>query len=514
MTRIFLWLASASVLLSLAAHPAFAAVGPLEAALAAALALLGLAGGSGLLLGRRPAAGGAGALYAAAGLYLAGFALSAGYAVATGVPPAAALRSALPYVVPFAAVAVWPLLGHRPSARALLLVVLAGAVAQSGYMLALFLQGSDFRSPLTLLMERITLKDPRTTLPLFLATAILPLALAVDAADRRVGAAAMALSAFGLVAAMTTLTRSHLIAVAIGYVGFVLLYAARRPDGPGAAPRWRAIAAGAGAAAIAAVAIVSVPQFRRLPEMVTLRTMVELYAEHERELVRRVMERIETQIEPGEAAELRRRLMAVGEPNLPMVTTILSEIRGRPAVDVVTATVEGLAKESEGAGSGEGGVGDPEVMRIAYAMTMSSGEQNLGGGRVHGEWIPALRTYAAATPLEWLIGIGAGRPFKAEGRMQTYIHNLPIYLLLYNGALGLLASAAFYALLAWALLRRWFVGGEAASLALVCLVAALGAYSLLFAVHKLIAFNLVVGLAFAAAVRPAGRAGPERAVQP
>jgi O-antigen ligase len=86
-----------------------------------------------------------------------------------------------------------------------------------------------------------------------------------------------------------------------------------------------------------------------------------------------------------------------------------------------------------------------------------------------------------------LFGIGAGSSYRTKsGEARTYIHNYPVYLLVFDGLFGLAAFLIMMVWVCWRLLVRWWVNGDDLALATLGVAAALFSNSLLFATHKLV----------------------------
>ncbi len=274
------WMVAAVNLVLLAATgfgaPAPVAIGPWELVLAGGLLCaivllaLGIASGRARILAREQHA---------ALLLLPAFGLpvivSVGVAMLRDIPLDAAARSVLPYAA-FLPVALLGLLsGPRSDLRVVTGPLLVAGVGQAGYLIGLFLlrvpDPTDVRS---VWIARITLLDPRTTLPLLLAAAILPMA-AVAAARRRWVRLSWALPvALAVGAALSTQTRSQLVAVLFGaglFAASNAIWQARRRA------NWRtgllrgAVAGLLGLAAATAV-LYAIPHTRALVQAIILRS--------------------------------------------------------------------------------------------------------------------------------------------------------------------------------------------------------------------------------------------------
>ncbi|WP_338317496.1 hypothetical protein, partial [Bradyrhizobium ottawaense] len=81
-----------------------------------------------------------------------------------------------------------------------------------------------------------------------------------------------------------------------------------------------------------------------------------------------------------------------------------------------------------------------------------------------------------------------------SGEPRTYIHNLPLYLLLYNGAVGLVLNVVLQIGLIASFFNRVRRDDDAVAFACLSMVIILNCFALLFAVHKLIGFNLILAV--------------------
>lgn len=192
-----------------------------------------------------------------------------------GAEPDAATRAAAPYLLflPVAATGAW--LGHRSTLPATLRAMVLVGVAHAIFLLVLFGTGvQDLLDLRAVFLGRTTLLDARTTIPLFLASAVLPLAwIGEGRASRRVGA--LILVALSVAGALSTQTRSQLLAMAMGMLTFLPFYGvwwAHRHGRSLARATRRMLAIGVVSALVMAGAVVTVPTLRVLAQAVTLRT--------------------------------------------------------------------------------------------------------------------------------------------------------------------------------------------------------------------------------------------------
>ena len=192
-----------------------------------------------------------------------------------GAEPSATVRAAGPYLIflPLAAAGAW--LGLRTTLPATLRAMVLVGAAHAVFLLALFGTGvQDLLDLRAVFFGRTTLLDARTTVPLFLASALLPLAWIGDGrAPRRLGA--LVLVALSVAGALSTQTRSQLLALGMGMGTFLPCYGiwwARRHGRSLARATRRMVSIGLVSAAVAAGAIFTVPTLRVLAQAVTLRT--------------------------------------------------------------------------------------------------------------------------------------------------------------------------------------------------------------------------------------------------
>lgn len=140
------------------------------------------------------------------------------------VPPLNILRSIGPYLnfFPLLLLSLLPARLINPKIIALILI-LVGA-CQACYQFYLYLtHAQQAVSTISVLRSRITLIEPRTTLPIVLAAAILPMAFFVDN-TKLLKLLATGIMLFALFAAAATLTRSIILSIFIGWLTFIALY--------------------------------------------------------------------------------------------------------------------------------------------------------------------------------------------------------------------------------------------------------------------------------------------------
>lgn len=142
--------------------------------------------------------------------------------------------------------------------------------------------------------------------------------------------------------------------------------------------------------------------------------------------------------------------------------------------------------------------------------TMPSGQPTaeepktaVGGGRLTDEWPSAWRRFTEGSIPEKIFGIGAGNSFTLkDGTERTYIHNWPLYLLLYQGVFGVVAFTLFIVSLSTSALVRWWRHNDLVSLGSLGILATMYSSSLFFSNHKLISFNLLLVIIYLMEMRP------------
>jgi hypothetical protein len=107
----------------------------------------------------------------------------------------------------------------------IVIILIVIGMMQALYLFFLYYShAGNINNTLGILLNRITLLDPHTTLPLILALIILPLTM-MSHKKKWIQWSAASLVLFGLIAGAATLTRSLMIASCAGLVTFTLLYA-------------------------------------------------------------------------------------------------------------------------------------------------------------------------------------------------------------------------------------------------------------------------------------------------
>lgn len=429
--------------LSLAADPVFGRVGIAEVLLV--LSLITLVGLVAVDLPHRFAVQPeVRQLLVAISIYLGSVCLSFLYGVLTGVPVASAARSSAPYLI--AALALPIVLIPRLKAEWIVIPMLAAGAAQVVYVIWLFQSsGADLNSRLYVLLHRVTLLDARTTLPLFVAATVLPgLAFSLRAPNW-IRASAVLIWVACVIAGFVTLTRTHVLVVALCFSGLaglaLLVWSGKTWPEDARARAFKLIVATLIVPVVAVLFLLTQPGLKLLPGLLLLRTEVELQAT------------------PGEVERSKERALGL------------------------------LAQLEEAQKRGV----EPSSPLLRQLIELSSGKQRPAGGRFEDEWLPAWQHYLKGNLLEKAIGIGAGRPFvTGSGEPRTYIHNFPLYVLLYQGALGLAAWIGLGALVALRLFSRFLCFRDWVAGAMLIIWLSLQFYALMFAVHKLVSFNLLM----------------------
>ena len=209
-----------ALLATLLGRPAPTEIGPVEIglALAAGLAVAVSVATRPRSGGRAPTAGRFGLLIAC--LIVWPVLLSLVVGAVRGVPVSASLRATAPYV----AFVGFGFMGQRQSARrharSIVAAILVAGLLHATYLVGLFVATTPLTAEAaTIRLARITLLDPRTTVPLAMAASILPWPMLLDV---RHWSARVLLAAIGAVAAVgvvATQTRSMILAGAVGVTG-------------------------------------------------------------------------------------------------------------------------------------------------------------------------------------------------------------------------------------------------------------------------------------------------------
>ena len=505
------WLLAAAIGVSCLADPVFSRVSVVEISLGIAIALAGLAA-VWRLLSR-------GVLWQAAPrhtpliLWVVSLCGSALVSLAVGAPVPAIIRSTASYLV--IAIALPAVLARSFSLdpRPLAGAIIAAGFAQAAYMLHLFLAlNIRFDSSMDVLVYRITGLDARTTLPLFMAATMMSLGLS---ARRNLGLIVVGLvvPTACVLAAFATLTRAHVASFVVGFLALLALVAvtavARRPTLTAGSLRVAAMIAIVTLAAV--VLFLASPQFRLLPGLLAMRTNIEF-------------EPTAVQIDPQRLFETAQRMapgklseadffdgIDRGKSESQLTSPTILKLVERLGFDKTQSILEAYAKakpDSTNPPSGQGSAkpvapapsglkSDLNTALFQSVVTQTSGKMEFGDARFANEYVPAFERFRSGTIVEKLFGIGAGIPFTtASGEARTYIHDYPLYILLYQGAFGVLAYILLYATLSWRALKLWWARGDEVALGVLGVLIILHVYALAFAVHKLVPFNLVMTAAY------------------
>jgi len=342
-------------------------------------------------------------------LYLSYLLLSALMGLIHGVPMLTVLRSVGPYLNFFPLILISLLAAKtlRPSQLGLILILVG--LMQVAYLFYLyFTHSSQIHSTWGVLVNRVTLRDQRTTLPLLLAVTSLPFIYLKSARKWITYFMALTLILLGFFAGIATLTRAIFLSILFGWLVFLLLY---------------------------------------------------LYQK--------------SRINSVSVLSLLGKLLVY----LPLIALILALISCIPKIHLIEM---GLLSR--------------------FNHYPAQGGADYSNGRLYDEWIPALMTWLNSDLLGLFFGIGAGNAFTVlSGEERTYIHNLTIYTLVYGGFYGFLSCLWLYFMTFKTLVRQALQTEDLVYLAFASLLASMYFYGQLFAVHKGLAFNvmlfLIIGLA-------------------
>lgn len=331
------------------------------------------------------------------------------------VPLLNLLRSLGPYITFFPLIAIGFLPARLTPMHTIGLIFIVIGILQIGDLFYLYFSHADnINNTAGVLRNRITLMDPRTTLPLLLAVAILPfIFITQDVGHKqnwlRAGSIAVCML-LGFIASIMTLTRAIFLSVVFGWLVFFSLY---------------------------------IYYQARLQ-----RFSWSLFS--------------------------RRAARWIG-----IFLIIFVFVSLIPKVQLM-----------------EGG------LFARFSDHSASGHVDYSDGRIYDEWIPAFMTWLRSGWLSIIFGIGAGNTFSVlTGEERTYIHNLCIYSLVYGGLFGFASCLWLYYVLFTTLIRRAFQFKQLAYIAFSALLASLFFYGQLFAVHKGLAFNVMLFLMIGLAIR-------------
>ncbi|MDX1901429.1 MAG: O-antigen ligase family protein [Gammaproteobacteria bacterium] len=333
-----------------------------------------------------------------------------------GVPFLNILRSIGPYInfFPLILLGFIPNRFIKPSSLGMIFIVVG--CLQGAYLFYLYLMHAvNANSINAVLQSRITFMDQRTTLPLLLGVAILPLYYVLNKKNNLqqhllLSSIALIIVLFGFIAIAMTLTRSIFLAVLFGWLTFIIFYLYQQSKSK---------------------------SFSMHPFLIKLLSTLMLFI----------------------------LLFAL--------LSLFSKVR---------MLESGL-----------------------YARFFdhgANGQTDYSNGRIYDEWLPALNRWMNAGPISWLFGIGAGNSFMTPtGEERTYIHNLCLYSLVYGGLFGLISCLFLYFTLIKSLLLRAHQTNNAIYIAFLALLCSLFFYGQFFAVHKGLAFNVMLFLMIALALR-------------
>jgi hypothetical protein len=157
-------------------------------------------------------------------IYLSYLIISILMAIIEGIPILNILRSIGPYInfFPLLLIGMLPSRILTPSLLAFIFILVG--ICQAIYQIKLYyIHSYAVTNTLEVLRNRITLIEPRTTLPLVLSVTILPLTF-LSHKKLAVKLFGMALVSLGVIAGAATLTRSVIISIMIGWLAFLILY--------------------------------------------------------------------------------------------------------------------------------------------------------------------------------------------------------------------------------------------------------------------------------------------------
>lgn len=319
-------------------------------------------------------------------LYAIVWIISALVGLVKGASPQSVFRSIIPYLVFLPLVSVG--LAFRGKAKQCSIILMIIGLLQAAYMLYLFLAKTPIARVDALLMNRTTWNDLRLVLPLFLASAVLPLPIVFSRERLMLRVFGAAASLVSIVAAFSTQTRAQVLAIFVGITTYLILRS-----------------------------------------------------------------RVHGRFETG------RIVKQVVVP----LTTLLCLL-----------------------------FSIPHVRALSQAMIVRT-RLSADNGRILSEWVPAIHQWLDGGVFDFIFGIGSGYPFvTAAGDLRTYIHNVVVYLLVYTGILGVGVSGALYYSLFRGFLRYSDMTGNDLYNAYASLLVSLFVYSLFFAVHKVLSYNLLL----------------------
>jgi O-antigen ligase len=299
---------------------------------------------------------------------------------------------------------------------------------------------------LDVLVHRITLINPRATVPLIFAATILPMYYFLGS-DKGIAKQIIAalITIIGVIASLITLTRAMLLAEFLGFVIYYIFWCIYQIQ-HSVNNVYKKISLNT--LKMLAILVLSVFTISKLPGI--------------SEAFQAFTSRAQVSTSP-----------AVPESSLP--TLVSAATTSQPN----------------------------EIKYSAFEMKLDA----YSDARLINEWIPAVKTWQSSSLINYIFGIGEGKAFiTSAGVDRTYIHNVVIYKLVYDGIFGLIVTLCLYIFIFKRLIQNTLVSGDLIYLAYACLLLSLFVYALLFAVHKLFSYNIMLFLIFGVALamaRPA-----------
>lgn len=349
-------------------------------------------------------------LFIAVDLYLTYLIISMLIGLMHGVSLLNVLRSVGPYLNFFPILLIALLPAQFVKITYISIILISVGFLQGIYLFYLyFTHANDVTNTIGVLINRITLLDPHTTLPLILSVVMLPLAF-IPQTQWKLKLLTVGLFVFGILAGSATLTRSLIISIFLGSFVFMVLY---------------------------------------------------VYYQ---------------------AQVTQRRFLPIFTKNLLHLIYFIPIILLLTAIPKVHMLEQGLFARF-------------------LNHSASGASVDYTNGRLFDEWLPALSTWIDSGVLGWFFGIGAGNAFTVtSGEERTYIHNLSIYSLVYGGLFGLFSCLWLYFTIFKTLVIRAFHTRQMTYLSFAALLVSIFVYGQFFAVHKGLAFNLmlyiIIALAF------------------
>ncbi len=347
--------------------------------------------------------------------YLSYLLLSVLISILEGVPILNILRAIGPYIDFFPLLVLCILPKNLLNILSIGLILIFVGIIQASYQIYLyFSHAHDVINTFDVLRGRITLIEPRTTLPFVLCLAILPMVFfarkVITFKDVVIQLFTGFLILLSLFAGIVTLTRSIVLAILFGWLVFFMLYFYQRYQ----------------------------KNALRLFDIV-LRSFIYLF----------------------------------------LFSICIMMISAIPKIQLLE---QGLLAR--------------------FYSASSSAATDYSNGRIYDEWLPAMKTWLNSGVLSLFFGIGAGNKFLvANGEERTYIHNLCIYTLVYGGLYGFLSCIFLYIATFKSLLKKAIESNQMIYVGFAALLASVFFYSQFFAVHKGLAFNAMLFLMIALALR-------------